>query len=462
MQTLEHAAAAIIPATVPGTTTMTPLATRVPQHVHTPDALPGVNAALREASTARLHAMDRALSHLTRYTVDAVIPTPALRVDVLTDDRLAPADRLKLVAKDQQGHEFGLRVLDGAHEQLAQKLDVPRKFYDRLLTDHPDLLAHTVGALLQREPAAFMLRMLNPLYSDTMRETAGRMGAHYAVRAIVSDRYRPLDHAGLMNVLVEEARARDLLLADWHLDDRRFSARFSGPERTVAQIREAHGFKAEGDNYHRVENGVDLAWVNEVLSFGVEVTNSETGHGSLAVRQFSRVLRCLNAYVRDEQHRTVHVGRKQTKDADTFLVSAETQRLEAAVQFGRVKDRFIDAVSATRQTHMAKAFANAMGHVLELPPEVPALRFIDAVGLTFEMTDREREVLQDEFVSELTVTNATHPSAFNVAQAMTATAQRVETFTRRQEVEAIGWRIIEDPTATLVKAAQDAVKATAK
>lgn len=449
---------ALIPSTTTPTTTMTPLSERVPQVVIAPDSLAAMNAKLQEESRDSMQRMNSALHHLQRHTVDAVIPTPALRVDVLTDDRLAPSDRLKFVARDQQGHEFGLRVLDGAHEQLAQKLDVPRKFYDRLLTDHPDLLAHTVGALLQREPAAFMLRMLNPQYSADMREAAGRMGAHYAVRAIVSDRYRPLDHAGLMNTLVEEATARGLLLADWHLDDRRFSARFNGPERTVGEIREAHGFKAEGDNYHRMVNGKDMAWVNEVLSFGVEVTNSETGHGSLAVRQFSRVLRCLNAYVRDEQHRTVHVGRKQATGDDTFLVSAETQRLEAAVQFGRVRDRFIEAVSAPRQLQMAKAFGEAMGHVVELPPEVHALRFIDAVGLTFEMTDRERDILQDEFVSEMQVTHVERPSAFSVAQAVTATARRVETVARRQEIEAIGWRIIEDPSAALLNAAKEAVK----
>lgn len=412
----------------------------------------------QEQAQEQTDRMTSAVQHLQRHIVDAVIPTPGIVAEVVEGDGLAPADRVRLVARDGAGNAYGLRVLDGAHEQLAQRLDMPRKFYDRLLGAHPDLLAHNVTELFRREPDSRMLRMLRPEMKPEWQALAAQTNTQFVVRAVVSDKYRALDNGGLVDTLLPSAEAQGLRLVEWDLDDRSFALRFAGPERTIGEIREAHGFRAEGDNYHRRENGVDLAWVNEVLSFGVAVSNSETGHGSLAVRQFSRILRCLNAYVKDETHRTVHVGRKQQADEDGFLIGNDTRRLEAAAQFARVRDRFLDAVSEQKQKLMAGKFAEAMGTTLDLPPEVPLLQFVSNVGARFDLSDRERDLLQEEFAHEMVQAGRTQPSAFTVAQAFTALAKRADTFTRKQEIECVGWQIVQDPTAALVQAAKDAVK----
>ena len=39
-----------------------------------------------------------------------------------------------------------------AHGQIAQRLEIPKRFYDRMLESHPDVLSDTVNALFQREP----------------------------------------------------------------------------------------------------------------------------------------------------------------------------------------------------------------------------------------------------------------------------------------------------------------------
>ncbi len=418
----------------------------------------------REASAEQMDRMSSAVQRLRQHSIDAVIPTPGLTAEVVDAfDGSTKHDRLRLVATDATGNKIPLRILEGAHEQLAQKLDIPRKFYDRLLTMHTDLLATNVSELFKREPDTRMLRMLKPTMTEEMERAAHHTGTQFAVRAIVSSRYRALDNGALLDVLLPEAEARGLRLAEWNLDDRRFALRFTGQERTIGQIREAHGFKADGDNYHRTENGVDLAWVNEVLSFGVAITNSETGHGSLAVRQFARVLRCLNAFVKDETHRTVHVGRKH-EDTDSFVMQEDTKRLGAAAQFALVRDRFIDAVSESKERNMAEKFAAAMGQPLELPEALPVLTFIDSVGDRFELSDREKELLQEEVTHEMIVTQRVKPTAFSIAQGFTAAAQRLPEggFHRKQEIETMGWQIIDNPTATLVKAAQDAVKRAAK
>jgi hypothetical protein len=202
-----------------------------------------------------------------------------------------------------------------------------------------------------------------------------------------------------------------------------------------------------------------MGWVNEILSFGVSVGNSETGHGSLFVRELARILRCLNAYVKDEVKREVHVGRRH-EDTDDFVIGADTRRLELAAVFTRVRDRFINAVNEDAQRRNAEKFAQAMGQTLDIPKELPLMDFVDIVGERFKLTERENELLREEVVDEMIQARVQKPTAFTIAQGFTAAAKRLGDgqMDRRQEIEAIGWQIIEDPTNTLIKAAQDALK----
>src|SRR5215472_16746409 len=79
--------------------------------------------------------------------------------------------------------ECGLRPL--AHEQFADYLDIPRKFYGRLRDAHPSLLDHNVNTLLRHEPKRRMVRTLDG-----------------QVRAFLSDRYRRLDNDELAEAIL--------------------------------------------------------------------------------------------------------------------------------------------------------------------------------------------------------------------------------------------------------------------
>ena len=79
--------------------------------------------------------------------------------------------------------EFALRPL--ASEQIADYLDIPRKFYGRLRGDHPALLDHNVNALLRHEPKRRMVRTLDG-----------------QARAFLSDRYRRLDNDELAEAIL--------------------------------------------------------------------------------------------------------------------------------------------------------------------------------------------------------------------------------------------------------------------
>lgn len=431
------------------------------------------NMKARAEAEQREQAMTTQIEALTRATVDAMIETKGLQVvatntlpdTATTNETTGPYDNVVMQAMTGQG-VARLRLLSGAHEQLAEKLGIPRVFYDRLLRTQPDLIAHLATELMHREPSLRMLRMLRPM---TEHDAKGLddLGAQFAVRAIVSDKFRPLDHGGLLQVLLPEAQARGLLLREWQLSDKKFTARFTGVERTIEELRVQHGFKPTGDNYHVVDaNGKDRAWVNEVLSSGAMVSNSETGHGALSVTPISRIAKCLNDYVVTQVLRVAHVGgRKKADDEFGSTEGADTRRLEASAQFARVRDRFIDAVSETTQKRVVDTIAKANGEVLQLPESVSLLTFVDNVGARFDLSEREREILADEVVHEQ-VESGRPLTRFTIGQGMTALARRVGSGEkdlsggqdRRLELEQNGWRILEDPTVKLMEAAKAAAK----
>lgn len=64
-------------------------------------------------------------------------------------------------------------VTDHAHGQIAQRLDIPAKYYNRMRSEAPALLAANVNNWFQEQPERRMIRTLD-----------GK------ARAFLSDRYR--------------------------------------------------------------------------------------------------------------------------------------------------------------------------------------------------------------------------------------------------------------------------------
>src|SRR5580765_1186771 len=90
-------------------------------------------------------------------------------------------DARSLVVRDVGA--FGINQT--ARRQLADKLGIPMAYFNRLQDDHPDLLASNVNTILSREPSRSMVRTLDG-----------------NVRAILTDRYRPLDNYDLADAIL--------------------------------------------------------------------------------------------------------------------------------------------------------------------------------------------------------------------------------------------------------------------
>ena len=73
-------------------------------------------------------------------------------------------------------------VSEVAHRQIAERLNIPYKYYERMRLDYPELLDQNINGWLARTPEKRMLRTLD-----------GKL------RAFLSDRYRRCDNLELVD-----------------------------------------------------------------------------------------------------------------------------------------------------------------------------------------------------------------------------------------------------------------------
>jgi hypothetical protein len=371
-------------------------------------------------------------------SVDAIVDPRAIvaRLHPNIDNAALPAEaRVSLVTRGQAG-EVAIGILPGAHIQFAERLDIPRPYYERMLATAPQLLVENLNHWLRSsEPERRLLRMFKPI-TETQQVTMTELGLFANARAYLSNSYRPLDHGALVDVVLPEAQQRGAVPTDAILDDQRFRLKLQLVERNVGDIIRAKNL-APGNH----------AAANEIVSFGVMVTNSETGHATLKVEPYMRVLRCWNGMVVSvvDAMRVVHLGSKQK---DEGWVQADTRRVDDAATFLKVRDRVRHMLSEETASTIAGKMSGAMDTLL--PVEIPLMEFVELASGKMDLTKAELVMLKEEVVGEAALQRASglRASAWTLAQGVTATA-RVAEPERQVELETLGWKVLDDPAAFL-------------
>jgi hypothetical protein len=99
--------------------------------------------------------------------------------------------------------------------------------------------------------------------------------------------------------------------------------------------------------------------------------------------------------------------------------------------------------------------AEAAGQPLALA--VPLFDFVQNVGRKFDLSEREKVLLNEEFTMEMGRTAVTVPTRWTLSQAFTAAARRMgegeDQFDRKVEMEELGWKVMGNATTALLEAA---------
>src|SRR5262249_1439828 len=91
-----------------------------------------------------------------------------------------------------------------AHRQIGETVGIPAKYYDRMLALAPDLLATNVNRWFDKEPETRLVRTLD-----------GR------ARALLIDKYRPLDNVDLAEAVLPALQKHDLMVMSCAITEQR-------------------------------------------------------------------------------------------------------------------------------------------------------------------------------------------------------------------------------------------------
>lgn len=292
------------------------------------------------------------------------------------------------------------RVLEHAHRQVAERLEIPKKYYDRIRHDHPALLDHNVNTLFRERPDRRMVRCFD------------WGGGDKTARAFVSDRYRRRDNIDLVEaVLPVLGEIPDVQFVSCALTPERLYIKAVTP-RVQAEVK-------KGD----------------VVQAGVVLSNSEVGDGALWVRPLVFRLICLNGMiVPDAALRGYHVGKRVGDDADNAfrVYSDETVQADDKAFFMKV----IDVTKAAVDQARFEAVVAQLRDAAERKSAVDPIEGVERLTNRFALGEGESKSVLHHLV------NGGDLTAYGYLNAVTRASQDVEDYQRATELETVGGEIL--------------------
>ena len=308
-----------------------------------------------------------------------------------------PVSEIDLIGTEASG----LRVNDVAHSQFADRLKIPKRFYDRLRVEMPTLLDENVNRLLRHHPDRpadkWMIRTLDGV-----------------ARACLSDVYRRLDNYDIaQTVLPILAEIPEVQFPSCALTDSRLYIKAVTP-RLTGQVK-----------------------VGQDVRAGVYIANSEVGHGSLVVYPFVETLQCTNGMVVQRQGegmmRQIHLGRRVEADGVGRIFRDETIAADDAAFMMAVGDVVRASVDEVRFRDLVADMARAARD----EPVVDVTAAVEVLARREGLSQEEgRGILQH-------LAAGGDLSRWGMLSAVTRHAEDQESYDRATDLEMLGGKILD-------------------
>lgn len=299
------------------------------------------------------------------------------------------------------------QISENCHRQIAGRLNVPWKYYDRLLHDHKDLVMHQVNALFEREPRSRLLR--------TLGDTA---------RAFLSDRYRPLDNDAVLERALPPVVKGDI-------DSRLLSSNVTDNHLYLKVL-------FTDDSLAMDVGKVERTGARDIVRPGCIISNSETGHGSLAIRAFFWRSYCDNGCVfgRDSifDFKRTHLGSQLKGNGDFEIFTDETRRKQDDVIIAEIAD----SMQALTDVGNVAKMSDALRATKEGPRVEHPFAAVDQLAREVDVRDPEKELVLNAFLRDQDFTR------WGMLNAVTEVANHdAVDYERACEIERVGANIID-------------------
>lgn len=291
----------------------------------------------------------------------------------------------------------GFVVNDWAHGQIADRLGIPKRYYDRLRFDHASILDANVNGLFQREPSKKMIR------------TFDWGGGERTARAFLSDRYRRLDNDELAQAALPIlGEIPDVQIMSCELTETRMYIKAVTP-RVQAEVK-------RGD----------------VVQAGVVIRNSEVGAGALTVQPLVYRLVCTNGMIAGEAVRKYHIGRQVDSDDSLNVFRDETVMADDRAFFLKLEDVVRAAVSETQFLQIVEQ----MRELAETEKMADPVATVERLGKRFGFGEGEQRSVLRHLIEGADLT------AFGALNAITRTAEDIDSYDRATEFETFGGQLL--------------------
>lgn len=324
-------------------------------------------------------------------------------------DFVAPS---MLLATQSNGHtdlNLGngnlMPLSETAHEQLASKLDIPMKYYNRMRTSSPELLDKNINHWFGAQKDSFLLRTLD-----------GK------VRGVLSDKYRPMDNAELAEAALPKLMELDLEIMSCEVTEKRMFIKAVDKRMT----KDIPSGKKMGDGSHTIF---------DTLCPAITISNSEIGYGSLSVLTGVFTKACTNlAMFGGLSVRKYHLGSKLGAGEETMeLLSDRTRQLNDAALFSSIKDIVVAAFDRAKFDALAEKIAITAGHKIEGDP----VKVVEVTAKKFGMSEVEEKSILQHLIEGADLTR------YGLFNAITRTAEDLPDYDRASDFERFGGTIIE-------------------
>ena len=332
-------------------------------------------------------------------------------------DLVAPTDKVTAVPNKDgaltlqvgtNGNSRFFGVNDLALRQIGEHNGIPARYLDRMKAEAPALLAENINTWMHKEPVPRMLRTLDG-----------------NVRAFLSDRYRPLENNDLAEAVLPVLLDKRLSILSCEITERRLYIK--AVDQTIE--RQVPKGAKMGDGSHVIF---------DCLSPGIVISNSEVGLGALSVETSVWTKACTNLAIFGQRSmRKYHVGGKhEISDGLYQVLTEKTRRITDAATWSQVRDVVGAAFDEAKFDSMVGEIRQLTEQRIEATDVVKVVKFAEQrFGLT-----------QDEGASVLKhLIEGADLTRYGLFNAITRTAEDLDSYDRSTEFERLGGEIIDLP-----------------
>lgn len=280
------------------------------------------------------------------------------------------------------------------HRQVGERVGIPAKYYDRMKTEAPELLAQNVNHWFQFKPENRMVRTMDG-----------------EARAFLSSQYRRLDNYDLMEaVLPVLAEIPDLQVSSCEVTENRLYVKCV-TKRMEAEIKKGDPVQA-----------------------GLVVSNSEVGLGAFSVEPMLYILKCSNGLIAPAYGmRKHHVGRKiDAEESARELFSDEAMQADDRAFWLKARDIIKGALSQDLFERLVNEMQQAGQQRIQGHPA----KAVEQLANKMQLTQKEEGGILQHLIEGADL------SMLGMSQAVTRTSQDIDSYDRATELERMGHQII--------------------